>query len=659
MTRPHPAVRLGPLAALLIALPTTAVGQQPSPAVLSVPDRLVAESVPPLPATLPAEVRRYTESRSAALRDWHPSRREMLIGTRFGNTAQLHRVVMPGGARTQLTFFEEPVGAATYQPTLGESIVFSRDEGGNEFGQLYRLDLADGAVTRLTDGGRSQNGGVRWSLDGKSIAYGSTRRNGADRDIWVMNPRDPSSNRMVAEVKGGGWSVADWAPDGRRLLLREGISVQSSRYWMLTLETGAREQLTPPDSGDVAWSGGRFTPDGRSIYFTTDRQSEFPQLVRFDLQSRATEQLMTSLTWGVETFEPSRDGRRLALVTNEAGRSVLYLYDVRTRKRLAVGPLPAGVIGGLSWHLNSKDLGFSLSSARSPRDVYSVDATTGLITRWTTSELGGLVAEQLVEPELVSWKSFDGVEISGFLYRPPATFTGKRPVIINIHGGPEGQARPGFLARNNYWLNELGVALIYPNVRGSTGYGKKFVSLDNGMKREDSVKDIGALLDWIRSQPGLDASRVMVTGGSYGGYMTLMVATTYPDRIAAAVDVVGISNLATFLTNTESYRRDLRRVEYGDERDPAMREFMDRTAPLTNAARITRPLFVVQGANDPRVPRTEADQVVRSVRQNGGAVWYLVGLNEGHGFQKKDNADFQFFATVEFVRRYLVGGQTP
>ncbi|MDH4347659.1 MAG: prolyl oligopeptidase family serine peptidase, partial [Gemmatimonadota bacterium] len=286
-------------------------------------------------------------------------------------------------------------------------------------------------------------------------------------------------------------------------------------------------------------------------------------------------------------------------------------------------------------------------------------ATTGLITRWTTSELGGLVAEQLVEPELVSWKSFDGVEISGFLYRPPATFTGKRPVIINIHGGPEGQARPGFLARNNYWLNELGVALIYPNVRGSTGYGKKFVSLDNGMKREDSVKDIGALLDWIRSQPGLDASRVMVTGGSYGGYMTLMVATTYPDRIAAAVDVVGISNLATFLTNTESYRRDLRRVEYGDERDPAMREFMDRTAPLTNAARITRPLFVVQGANDPRVPRTEADQVVRSVRQNGGAVWYLVGLNEGHGFQKKDNADFQFFATVEFVRRYLVGGQTP
>jgi len=646
--------RLRLITASLFLLPITAAGQQQAPAFLPVPDQLAAESVPPLPASLPGEVRRYTESRSAGLRDWHPMRREMLIGTRFGNTAQLHRVAMPGGARTQLTFFEEPVGEATYQPTLGEFVVFSRDAGGSEFGQLYRLDLANGAVTLLTDGGRSQNGGIRWSPDGRRIAFGSTRRNGADRDIWVMNPRDPASSRMVAEVKGGGWSVADWSPDGTRLLLREGFSVQSSRYWLLTLETAAREQLTPPDSGDVAWSGGRFTPDGRSLYFTTDRQSEFPQLVRFDLQSRATEQLMTSLTWGVETFDLSRDGRRLALVTNEAGRSVLYLYDVRTRKRLAVGPLPAGVIGGLNWHFNSKDLGFSLSSARSPSDVYSVDAETGLISRWTTSELGGLVADQLAEPELVKWKSFDGLEVSGFLYRPPATFTGKRPVIINIHGGPEGQARPGFQGRNNYWLNELGVALIFPNIRGSTGYGKKFVSLDNGMKREDSVRDIGALLDWIRSQPALDANRVLVTGGSYGGYMTLMVTTTYPDRIAAAVDVVGISNLATFLTNTESYRRDLRRVEYGDERDPAMREFMEKTAPLTNANRITRPLFVVQGANDPRVPRTEADQMVRQVRQNGGAVWYLVGLNEGHGFQKKDNADFQFFATVEFVRRHLL-----
>jgi dipeptidyl aminopeptidase/acylaminoacyl peptidase len=650
-----PPVRLAGLAAGLLFLPALAVGQQPSLEFIPVPDRLVAESVPPLPASLVGQVRRYTESRSAQLYGWHPLRREMVIGTRFGNTAQLHRVTSPGGARTQLTFFDEPAGAASYEPVRGEFVVFSRDEGGDEFSQLFRLDLANGVVTRLTDGGRSQNGGVRWSPTGRLIAYGSTRRNGADRDIWVVDPRDPTSSRLVTEVKGGGWSVADWSPDGSRLLLREYLSIQNSRYWLVTVDGGVREQVTPPDTTDVAWSGGRFTPDGRSIYFTTDRQSEFPQLVRFDLQSRATEQVMPSLTWGVEQFDLSRNGRFLALVSNEAGRSVLYLYDVSTQKRLAVGPLPAGVIGGLEWHPNSKELGFTLSSARSPSDVYSVDVATRTITRWTSSELGGLVAEQLVEPELVKWKSFDGLEISGFLYRPPAEFTGRRPVIINIHGGPESQARPGFLGRNNYWLNELGVALIYPNVRGSSGYGKNFVSLDNGVKREDSVRDIGALLDWIRAQPGLDAGRVMVTGGSYGGYMTLMVATTYPDRIAAAVDVVGISHLATFLAHTESYRRDLRRAEYGDERDPATRAFMDRTAALANAQRITKPLFVVQGANDPRVPRTEADQIVRSVREHGGMAWYLVGLNEGHGFRKKDNADFQFFATIEFVRRYLMG----
>jgi dipeptidyl aminopeptidase/acylaminoacyl peptidase len=254
----------------------------------------------------------------------------------------------------------------------------------------------------------------------------------------------------------------------------------------------------------------------------------------------------------------------------------------------------------------------------------------------------------------VKWKSFDGREISGFYYRPAARFTGKRPVIINIHGGPEGQARPSFLGRTNYYLNELGVAVIYPNVRGSLGYGKSFVKLDNGMRREDSVKDIGALLDWVTTQPELDASRVLVTGGSYGGYMTLASATHYNDRICCSVDVVGISNFNTFLKNTESYRRDLRRVEYGDEREPAMRDFFERIAPINNAAKITKPLFVIQGANDPRVPRTEAEQMVATVKRNGSPVWYMMAKDEGHGFRKKINADYQFYATVMFVQRHLL-----
>ena len=255
---------------------------------------------------------------------------------------------------------------------------------------------------------------------------------------------------------------------------------------------------------------------------------------------------------------------------------------------------------------------------------------------------------------MVRWKSFDGRTISGFLYRPPAKFTGKRPVIINIHGGPESQFRPSFLGRYNYYLNELGVAVLFPNVRGSTGYGKTFTKLDNGFRREDSVKDIGALLDWIATQPELDTDKILVTGGSYGGYMSLAVATKYSDKIKAAIDIVGISNFVTFLENTEGYRRDLRRVEYGDERDAKMREFLQKISPTNNADNIKVPLFVIHGKNDPRVPLIEAEQIVKTVRKNEVPVWYLMAKDEGHGFSKKKNIDFQFYSTVMFIKEFLI-----
>ncbi|MCB1105119.1 MAG: S9 family peptidase, partial [Cephaloticoccus sp.] len=338
----------------------------------------------------------------------------------------------------------------------------------------------------------------------------------------------------------------------------------------------------------------------------------------------------------------------------EAGLSRLYLMELANFTYRQIEGVPTGVIGTVAWHKDSRHVALSLNSARSPSDLHVLDITTGEIVRWTQSELGGLVADTLSEPELIRWRSFDDLEITGFLYRPAAKFTGPRPVIINIHGGPEGQSLPVFLGRNNYYLNELGVAIIFPNVRGSTGFGKTFVTLDNGFKREDSVKDIGALLDWIAQQPDLDASRIMVTGGSYGGYMTLASAIHYNDRIRCSLDVVGISNFVTFLQNTEDYRRDLRRVEYGDERDPEMHAHLLRISPTTRAAEITKPLFIVQGANDPRVPRTEAVQMVETVRKNGSPVWYLEAKDEGHGFRKKANADYQFYATVLFIRENLL-----
>lgn len=644
------------LAVAPLAVAPLAVAAAQAPDTLGTPQNLVVEEVPPIPGALPGEVQRYTESRSAFYVDWHPTKREMLIATRFGNVSQVHSLRSPLGARTQVTFFQEPVTSASYEPRKAAFFVFARDVGGDEFAQLYRYDLADGATTLLTDGGRSQNGAVRWSTIGDRIAYASTRRNGADRDIWLMNPADPKIDRILHQVSGGGWSPLDWSSDDRRLLVLEYLSVNRSRLWVVDVATGGRTQATPETERDtVSYGGAEFTPDGRNVYLTTDAGSEFKRLARLDLASKRITPLSGDIPWDVESFDMAPDGRTVAFETNEAGISRLYLLDVGSGRVRPVTGIPTGVIAGLEWHRTGRYLAFSLSFARSAYDVYVLDSTSGAVTRWTESELGGIVAERLAEPTLIRWPSFDRREITGLYYRPPTRFTGKRPVVVSIHGGPESQARPGFLGRSNYYLNELGAALILPNVRGSRGYGKSFVKLDNGMKREESVRDIGALLDWIAKQPELDAGRVMVTGGSYGGYMTLAVATNYADRICCALDVVGISNFVTFLENTESYRRDLRRAEYGDEREPEMRAFMERIAPVNNARKITRPLFVVQGANDPRVPRSEAEQMVAKVRENGGPVWYLLAQDEGHGFQKKGNADYLFYSTVLFMRRFLIG----
>ncbi len=617
-------------------------------------DNLVTDGIAPIPASLVEDVRRYTEFRAAGLSSWHPTRREMLISTRFGDTNQIHLVKFPGGDRRQITFFPERAGGASYQPTTGDYFIFNRDVGGNEFFQFYRFDLKDGAVTLLTDG-KSRNTGGAWSHAGDRLVYSSTRRNGRDADQYIINPADPKTDRMLLQLDSGGWGVGDWSPDDKKVLLFEFVSANESYLWIVDVATGEKTLFTPKGGAmKIAYGGAAFSRDGRGIYATTDKDSEFQRLAYIDLQTKQHTYLTDHIKWDVDNFALSEDGHTIAFVTNEDGVGRLHLLDTKTRKEKPVPDLPVGVISGLQWHKNSHDLGFTMNSARSPADVYSLDVRTGKIERWTESETGGLNTSEFSEAELVRWKSFDERMISGFLYMPPARFNGPRPVIINIHGGPEGQARPSFLGRANYFLNELGVAFIYPNVRGSSGYGKTFLQLDNGFLREDAYKDIGALLDWIKTQPRLDASHVLVTGGSYGGHMAFAVATRYDDRIRATLPIVGISNLVSFLERTESYRRDLRRVEYGDERDPRMREFMLRTAPLNNAKNITKPIFIVAGGNDPRVPLNEAEQMVKTVRQNGGPVWYLMAKDEGHGFVKKKNQDFQFYATVMFLREYLL-----
>ena len=617
-------------------------------------ENLAVEGVPKIPASLAETIDRYGNYREANFASWHPTRREMLISTRFADVTQIHQVKMPGGARSQLTFYADPVSGARYEPAQGNYFIFSKDVGGGEFYQLYRYDLDSGDITLLTDG-KSRNVGTAWFDGGGKLAYGSTRRTGKDVDLYAMNPADPKSDRLVAKLEGGGWQPLAWSPDGRKILLNEEVSANESYLWVVDSDTGDKVLLTPKGGSEkISYAGGHFSKDGKGVYTTTDKDSEFHRLAYIDLASKEHTYLTSAIPWDVDEFDLSDDGRKIGFVADEDGFGVLHIYDIAKKTEHSVANLPKGIVSNVRWRKHSQELAFDLDSARSPSDVYSLDTAIDKLERWTFSETGGLNTTTFAAPELIHWKSWDDRMISGFLYRPPAKFTGPRPVMILIHGGPEGQSRPDFRGTSNYYLNEMGIALIYPNVRGSTGYGKKFLALDNGLLREGSYKDVNSLFDWIGKQPGLDAKRVLVTGGSYGGFMTLAIATSYNDRICCSVDIVGPSNLVTFLEHTSGYRQDLRRVEYGDERDPKARAYLESIAPANKAQNITKPLFVIAGKNDPRVPASESEQMVAIVRKNNTPVWYLLGKNEGHGFRKKKNRDFQFYATVMFVKEYLL-----
>ncbi|MFC7535866.1 S9 family peptidase [Sphingomonas sp. GCM10030256] len=628
--------------AALVAVPLAAAN-------VDKPAALTADGVPAIPRELAARSRPYMEFRTAGFAGWNARDKSMLISTRFGNVAQLHSVAGPGMDRRQISFEAEPLGGR-WSPR-GDVLAVSKDNGGDEFYQIYTL--ANGRLNLLTDG-KSRNEMGPWSKDGRLLGYSSTRRNGSDSDLYVVDPRNPASNRMVAQVKGGGWGIADFAPNGRHAAVVNYQSITNSDPYLLDLASG---RLSPigDHAKDISYGGAEFAPNG-TLWVTSDEGADVQRLGTLDPSTGRFTPVVAAGRWDVDSFDISDEGRTIAYLTNEAGISRLYLLDVASGRSRQVTGLPVGVAGGLEF-APWGTLGLTISSARSPSDAYTVDPKSLKVTRWTNSETGGLDPQANVEPELIDVKSFDGQAVSGFLYRPdPRRFPGKRPVIVNIHGGPEGQTRPGFQGRNNYLLNELGIAIFYPNVRGSTGYGKRFVSLDNGpFKREDSVKDISAFLDRLSADPALDPARMAVTGGSYGGYMCYASAIRYANRFKGALCNVAISNFVTFLENTQSYRRDLRRVEYGDERIPAERAKLEDISPLRRIGEIKAPLFVVQGANDPRVPKSEADQLVKGLRSRGNQVWYLVGENEGHGFAKKENQDYQFWASLLFWQKELLG----
>jgi dipeptidyl aminopeptidase/acylaminoacyl peptidase len=605
---------------------------------------LVMENVPVTPPEVREGLRRYQNVRSAGFIDFMADG-SMLVATRFGQTSQIHRVTAPGADRTQLTFFDEPVGGASPVPGVAGRYIFARDTGGAEYFQGYAAGLT-GPEVAFTEP-KTRNTGFIFANDGKALAWTRVTPGSGDYDIMVMDPADPATRRVALEGTGAMAPVA-FSPDRSKLLVQRGISVTEIKRFLLDLKTGALTEINPSKS-PIAYSEGEFTADGRAILMLSDQGSEVMRLVSYDLATKKMSPVADAGPWEIESLDISDDGRLLAYAVNEDGRSRVVIQDLVTRRALPQPVLPVGVVGSLRFSPDNKRLGLGLVTATSPADAYSWELDAAKLVRWTNSEMGGLDPAAMVEPTLVRFKSFDGREIPAWVFRPKKA--GKVPVILSIHGGPEGQARPGFSATYQYWANELGAAVIVPNVRGSTGYGKTYVGLDNGMKRHDSVKDIGALLDWIGAQPDLDASKVVVTGGSYGGYMTLAAFADYNDRLAGAIDTVGISNWLTFMANTEGYRRDLRRVEYGDEREPKMRAFLEQDSPIAHVAKMKKPLFVIAGFNDPRVPWTEGQQMVKQARANGGDVWWMMAKDEGHGFRKKQNVDAQREAETLFLQK--------
>jgi dipeptidyl aminopeptidase/acylaminoacyl peptidase len=620
----------------------------------AVPPNIVAEGVPTVPAALTAELAPYLNLGGASFRGWHSTRREAIVTTRIGEATHLHTMAAPLAKRVALTSGIEPAKSGLMQPE-GTLLVYSADVGGNENYQLYLKDTADPKKqpVRLTDG-KSRNIEACWSRDGRHIAFSTNRRNGKDSDIVIKEALAPYAERVVHTGTSPGWGPVEWSPDGTMLLLRQSMGQTESRLWTMDVATAKKTQITPK-SVRYYFTQPAFAEGGKAVYALANFESDFLSPTRIDVAAATLRKLEGGPTWDGEELVVSEDGTRLVVAFNVEGFSELRCWDLATGKPLPAPKLKPGVVANLAFRPNSHEIGFSLNSEDSASDAWSADLDTGLVNRWTARTTKPKKEIPCPEPTITRVTSFDGVSIPALVYHPdPKKFPGKRPVLMIFHGGPEGQSRPGYRGSFHFYLNELGVALVYPNVRGSTGYGRKFLALDDGVKRGDAIKDVGALLDWVAKSDRLDSRRVAAYGGSYGGFMSLACLVNYADRFRCGVDNVGIANFVTFLRDTSDYRRNARRMEYGDERKPEVKAFLDGISPANHADQIRSPLMIVQGKNDPRVPFTEAEQMRDAVKAKGGTVWFVMAKDEGHGFVKKANADYQFAATILFLRAHLL-----
>ncbi len=617
---------------------------------------LVLENIPVIPVKLKQRMEQYNNVRSAGFQDWDPHTSGMLITTRFGNTTQIHHVAQPGASRKQITFFKEPVYFAQYcAGSTKKGFLFLKDTGGDENYQIFYYDIQSGSYTILSDG-TAKYGALSCSNTSDRFAYYTTKRNGIDFDIYISSVNNSKKQERI--IKGDGlWAPGNWSQDDKYIIVENFLSSTEAYVFIYDIE---KKRLIPVNKKkkNVAYGGIVWTPENKGLFLTATDNSEFLSLQYYDIKSKKMRLLTKNLHWNIIDHTISRDGKQVAFVTNEHGLSNLYMLNTETMQYKKMDGIPKGRIYGLSYNTDDSKLSLVINAPDSPADVYSLSMKDKELTRWTNSEVGGLNTDDFVVPEVIYYETFDTVgnkprKIPALIYKPHKR-KGPFPVLIIIHGGPESQFWPMYKSSIQYYANELGVAVVAPNVRGSAGYGKSYMELDNGYKRKDALRDIGSLLKWIEKQPDFNKNRVGVYGGSYGGYMSLASMVNYNNKFACAIDLYGISNFVSFLENTKEYRRDLRRVEYGDERDPKMRSFLESISPVNDCRKITKPLFVLQGANDPRVPQSESEQMVSKIRENNKDVWYLLAKDEGHGFGKKENKDFIENAIVLFLQKYLL-----
>lgn len=619
------------------------------------PPAIETQEVPPVSLAVVERLQQYQNTRAAGFAGWAPDGNGMLVRTRFGNSLQLHRVYTPGGRREQITFFNEPVDGSFIPQAEDGAILLTQSAGGNENTQVYLLDTANYKHALLTDG-KNRHGLGAITRAGKQVIISSNRRNGRDTDLYLADPRKPDSLQLLMETEKEFWSAVDWSRDEKTLLLMRYVSINESYPALFDIATKKRTEILLPGKEKGAVGPLALSHAGESVFVATDVQGEFRRLARYDIGEQQYQWLTDDLKADVTNLVVEPERGAVAFAINQDGASRLFLLEPNGGDKLARRELkiPLAIVASLEFSPDGKQLGLTLARSNAPADAYSIDLASGELTRWTYSEVGGLNPATFITPSKIEFASFDGLKVPAWYYKPrQATADNKVPVLITIHGGPESQAQPFFSGTTQFYLNELGIAVIAPNVRGSAGQGKTYLKLDNGELRENSVKDIGALLDWIAKQPELDASRVAVQGASYGGYMVLASLVNFPERIKAGVDVVGIANFNTFLKTTAAYRVDLRRVEYGDERDPAMQTFFEKISPANRADQIRSALLVVHGKNDPRVPFGEAEQIAAKVRALGRPVWTVFAANEGHGFSKKDNADYLRAVEVMFLKEQL------